>query len=74
MADESANRSHAYDADRASGHGSTRLGSTTVLTGDIEAHEDLIVEGRLQGKIVIPSGTLTVAKGAKVEAEVKVRA
>ncbi len=57
-----------------SGSGVTRLGSTVVLTGDIEAHEDMIVEGRVQGKITIPSGTLTVAKGAKVEAEVRVRA
>ena len=54
--------------------GVTRLGSTVVLTGDIEAHEDLLVEGRIQGKITAPSGTLTVAKGAKVEAEVRVRA
>ena len=54
--------------------GVTRLGSTVVLTGDIEAHEDLLVEGRIHGKITAPSGTLTVAKGAKVEAEVRVRA
>gem|GEM_PF-1038354 len=54
--------------------GVTRLGSTTVLTGDIEAHEDLLVEGRIHGKITAPSGTLTVAKGARVEAEVRVRA
>jgi len=54
--------------------GVTRLGSTVVLTGDIEAHEDLLVEGRIQGKITVPSGTLTVAKGARVEAEIRVRA
>ena len=54
--------------------GVTRLGSTTVLTGDIEAHEDMVVEGRVQGKIIVPSGTLTIAKGAKVEAEIKARA
>jgi cytoskeletal protein CcmA (bactofilin family) len=56
------------------GPGQTRLGSTIVLTGDIEAHEDLLIEGRVQGKITIPSGTLTVAKGGRIEAEVKVRA
>jgi cytoskeletal protein CcmA (bactofilin family) len=50
------------------------LGSTAVLTGDIEAHEDMLIEGRVHGKIIIPSGTLTIAKGAKVEAEVRVRA
>jgi cytoskeletal protein CcmA (bactofilin family) len=54
--------------------GVTRLGSTTVLTGDIEAHEDMLIEGRVQGKIIVPSGTLTIAKGAKVEAEIKARA
>src|SRR5512137_3085444 len=52
----------------------TRLGATAVLTGDIEAHEDMLVEGRVQGKITVPSGTLTIAKGAKVEAEIRVRA
>ena len=54
--------------------GVTRLGSTVVLTGDIEAHEDMLVEGRVHGKITVPSGTLTIAKGAKVEAEIRVRA
>ncbi|HSA97310.1 MAG TPA: polymer-forming cytoskeletal protein [Acidobacteriota bacterium] len=54
--------------------GVTRLGSTTVLTGEIEAHEDMVIEGRVNGKIIVPSGTLTIAKGAKVEAEIKARA
>ena len=54
--------------------GVTRLGSTVVLTGDIEAHEDMLIEGRVHGKITVPSGTLTIAKGAKVEAEIRVRA
>ena len=44
-----------------------------VLNGDLEAHEDMVVEGRIQGKITLPSGTLTVAKGGQVEAEVRVR-
>jgi cytoskeletal protein CcmA (bactofilin family) len=54
--------------------GVTRLGSTIVLNGDIEAHEDILVEGRFKGKITLPSGTLTVARGARVEADVRVRA
>ena len=67
MSDESANRNPSYNTDRPLAPGVTRLGSTTVLTGDIEAHEDLLVEGRVHGKITVPSGTLTIAKGAKVE-------
>ena len=54
--------------------GVTRLGSTIVLAGEVEAHEDVLVEGRVQGKVTLPSGTLTVAKGARVEADVRVRA
>ncbi len=70
MTDESTNRA----ADRPASSGPTRVGSTTFLNGDIEAHEDVLVEGRVQGKITLPSGTLTVAKGGRVEAEVRVRA
>ncbi len=72
MADDLASRSH--DPERPLSGGVTRLGSTTVLTGDIEAHEDMLIEGRVNGKITVPSGTLTIAKGAKVEAEIRVRA
>ncbi len=72
MADDLAGRSR--NPERPLGPGVTRLGSTAVLNGDIEAHEDMLVEGRVNGKITIPSGTLTVAKGAKVEAEIRVKA
>jgi cytoskeletal protein CcmA (bactofilin family) len=51
----------------------THLGSTSVFNGSLEAHEDTLIEGHFQGKITLPSGTLTIARGAKVEAEVRVR-
>ena len=70
MSDESTNR----NSERPLAPGVTRLGSTIVLNGEIEAHEDMLVEGRVQGKITLPSGTLTVAKGGRVEADVRVRA
>jgi cytoskeletal protein CcmA (bactofilin family) len=73
MSQETHNPSSSPNPDRPLAPGVTRLGSTSVLTGDIEAHEDMLVEGRIQGKITVPSGTLTVAKGAKVEAEIRVR-
>lgn len=51
----------------------TRIGSTVAVSGDLEGHEDMVVEGRFQGKITLPAGTLTVAARASVEADVKVR-
>ncbi len=74
MAEDLASRTQSRDPERPLAPGVTRLGSTAVLTGDIEAHEDMLIEGRLQGKITLPSGTLTIAKGAKVEAEIRTRA
>lgn len=54
--------------------GATKLGSTSSFNGTLEGHEDTVIEGRFQGKIILPSSSLTISRGAKVEAEVKVRA
>ncbi len=74
MSNEIPNPPQSQSPERPLFPGVTRLGSTIVLNGDVEAHEDMLVEGRVQGKITLPSGTLTVAKGARVEADVRVRA
>jgi cytoskeletal protein CcmA (bactofilin family) len=74
MSNETLNPPQPQSPARPLSPGVTRLGSTIILNGEIEAHEDMLVEGRFQGKITIPSGTLTVAKGARVEADVRVRA
>jgi len=74
MSIEAPNPQPSQSPERPLSPGVTRLGSTIVLNGEVEAHEDMLVEGRVQGKITLPSGTLTVAKGARVEADVRVRA
>jgi len=51
----------------------SRLGATVFLEGRIEAHEDLTIEGRFKGTIVLPSSTLTISREAKVEADVQAR-
>jgi cytoskeletal protein CcmA (bactofilin family) len=74
MSQQNTSPSPSVNPDRPSAAGVTRLGSSVVINGEIEAHEDMLVEGRVQGKVTLPSGTLTVAKGGRVEAEVRVRA
>lgn len=74
MSNEAMNQPQPRDPERSLFPGATRLGSTIVLNGDVEAHEDILIEGRFQGKITLPSGTLTVARGARVEADIRVRA
>ena len=51
----------------------TRIGASLEFNGDLTGHESVAVEGRLKGTVTIPSGTLTIARGAKVEAEIKVK-
>jgi len=73
MSQDTTSPSPSVNPDRPTAAGVTRLGSTVIINGEIEAHEDVLVEGRVQGKITLPSGTLTVAKGGRVDAEVRVR-
>jgi cytoskeletal protein CcmA (bactofilin family) len=54
-------------------HGMTKIGSTSFFNGSLEGHEDTVIEGKFQGKITLPSSTLTVSRGAKVEADIRVR-
>lgn len=74
MTNEESGQPQNSPSERATRPGTTRLGPSVVVQGEFEAHEDVLVEGRVKGKITLPSGTLTVAKGARVEAEVRVRA
>jgi cytoskeletal protein CcmA (bactofilin family) len=50
----------------------TIIGVETRISGEIRGEEDLVIRGRVDGKIQL-SQTLTVEKGAIVEADVDVR-
>jgi cytoskeletal protein CcmA (bactofilin family) len=73
MTKDAVSPSMPVNPDRPLAGGVTRLGPTAVLKGEIEVQEDMLIEGRVEGKITLPSGTLTVAKGGRVEADVRVR-
>jgi cytoskeletal protein CcmA (bactofilin family) len=51
----------------------TRIGASLEFNGELTGHESVVVEGRVKGTVTLPSGTLTVARGGKVEAEIKVK-
>lgn len=50
-------------------HGS-HLGRTLSIKGEISGHEDLIVDGSLDGLIQMEGGKLTVGAGAKITADI----
>lgn len=50
------------------------VGAATVVRGELAGEEDLMVEGRVEGKIVLPQNAVTVGAKGRVAAEVHARA
>lgn len=50
-----------------------RLGPTAVIEGEIKSAEDLLIEGRVKGKIEVSGRDLLVAENGRVEAEIRAR-
>jgi cytoskeletal protein CcmA (bactofilin family) len=48
-------------------------GSSLVLKGELSAAEDLVLEGKVEGKISLPDHVLTIGLGAEVSAEILAR-
>jgi cytoskeletal protein CcmA (bactofilin family) len=48
-------------------------GSTLVIKGELTGSEDLVLEGKVEGKISLPEHILTIGLGAEVTAEVTAR-
>src|SRR5882757_10880420 len=60
-------------ADANSNTGETVIGPETRIAVDVRGEEDLVVRGRIEGKVQL-SQTLTVDDGGIVQADVDVRA
>lgn len=49
------------------------FGSTIVIKGEVTAHEDLVVSGRVEGTITVVGHTVTINAGAELMADVRAR-
>ncbi len=54
------------------GEGSTVLGKSIQVRGEVSGSEDVIVHGVLEGSVVLKESRLTVGNGAAVAAELNV--
>jgi cytoskeletal protein CcmA (bactofilin family) len=52
----------------------SEIGSSIVIKGEIIAHENLVVSGRVEGSIRVDGHALTVNAGAHLVADVEARA
>jgi cytoskeletal protein CcmA (bactofilin family) len=48
----------------------TRIGPTLVITGELECSEDLLIEGRVNGHVVMHDAQLTVTPTGAVDAQI----
>lgn len=49
------------------------IGASIVIKGDITAHEDLVISGRVEGSITIEKHSVTVTAGAELVADIDAR-
>jgi len=48
----------------------TTIGRTLVITGELECSEDLLIEGRVNGHLVVHNAQLTITSSGTVDAQV----
>jgi cytoskeletal protein CcmA (bactofilin family) len=51
-------------------HERVRLGSTVVIKGQLTAHEDVVIAGRLEGSITVTGHLVIVESGAHVVGDI----
>lgn len=54
------------------GEGTTQLGKSITITGDIIGSEDLTIDGVVSGSITLTESRLTIGPNAKVKADLQV--
>ncbi len=50
-----------------------RLGPSLFLKGELSGEEDVVIEGQYKGKIDLANHNILVGRGAKVEADIRVK-
>jgi cytoskeletal protein CcmA (bactofilin family) len=53
--------------------GSTAIGKSVVIRGDLSGNEDLYMDGEIEGTITLPESRLTVGPNARIRADVHAR-
>lgn len=51
-------------------HERARLGSTVVIKGELTAHEDVVIAGRLEGSVHVAGHLVVVEAGARVVGDI----
>lgn len=52
----------------------TNIGKSIAIKGDLTGNEDMVIEGKVEGKVELPNNLLTVGANGTVQAEVTAKA
>jgi cytoskeletal protein CcmA (bactofilin family) len=53
--------------------GSTVIGKSVTIRGELSGNEDLVMDGDIEGTITLPENSLTIGPNARVVADIRVR-
>ncbi len=53
--------------------GSTVIGKSVTIRGELSGSEDLMIDGDVEGTITLPENSLTIGPNARVTADIRVR-
>lgn len=55
------------------GNGMANIGKSITISGDLTGEEDLVIEGKVEGKVTLPNSQLTVGANGTIKAEVQAK-
>ncbi len=55
------------------GEGMANIGKSITIKGELSGDEDLIIEGKLDGRVELPNNLLTVGSGGDIHAEINAK-
>ena len=53
--------------------GAANIGQSVVIKGELTGSEDLVIEGRIEGKVELPQHTVTIGQHATVQAQISAK-
>lgn len=49
------------------------IGKSITISGDLTGEEDLVIEGKVEGKVTLPNSQLTIGQTGTIKAEVQAK-
>jgi len=61
------------DRDREGKETMANIGKSITISGDLTGEEDLVIEGKVEGKVTLPNSQLTIGANGAIKAEVQAK-